>query len=57
MDVSTPHDLFLSYNRQDSSAVKSFADALRDRGIIPFLDRWYLLPGRSWIETLERELA
>jgi len=51
------YDLFMSYHWLDRVAVEEVARSLRDRGIKPFLDRWYLVPGRSWVGTLEKELA
>jgi hypothetical protein len=51
------YDVFLSYNRQDQEAVERVAKALRDRGLRVYLDRWYLISGRSWIDELERILA
>src|SRR5215472_13537734 len=53
----TPTDVFLSYSRADQDAVESIASALRERGLKPFLDRWYLPGGQPWPEALERELA
>jgi WD40 repeat protein len=37
--------------------VEVVAHALRSRGLTVFLDRWYLVPGRSWTEELEAALA
>jgi hypothetical protein len=50
-------DVFLSYSRADEAAVRRLADALRGRGLRPFLDRWYLHPGRSWQRELEEQLG
>jgi tetratricopeptide (TPR) repeat protein len=50
------HDLFLSYNSSDREIVEKVARKLRERGIKPFLDQWYLVPGRSWVEALEKSL-
>lgn len=50
------YDLFVSYHWRDHEAVEAVAQALRKRSLQPFLDRWYLVPGRSWIETLENTL-
>jgi TIR domain len=36
---------FLSYNSVDHSFVENIAQKLRDAGLTPFLDRWYLAPG------------
>jgi signal transduction histidine kinase len=48
------HDLFISYNWQDAETVERLAQGLRDHGLNPFLDRWYLIPGLSWPDRLER---
>ena len=50
------HDVFISYNRQDSAAVESVARALRERGLSVYLDRWYLAPGQPWRPALEDAL-
>jgi tetratricopeptide (TPR) repeat protein/KaiC/GvpD/RAD55 family RecA-like ATPase len=51
------YDLFISYHSLDHAAVELVANALRQRGLRPYLDRWYLIPGRSWLDTLEKSLA
>lgn len=51
------YDVFLSYSWQDHAAVEPIAQALRQRGLVPFLDRWYLAPGQPWIPTLQGVLA
>lgn len=55
--MTEPFDIFLSYNRRDEPAVERFAKALRDRGLKPFKDNWYLSPGDHWPSVLERRLA
>jgi hypothetical protein len=50
------YDLFVSYHWRDHGSVEPVAQSLRERGLQPFLDRWYLVPGRSWIDTLEKTL-
>jgi len=53
-DGSTgPFDVFLSHNSQDKSAVIELGEALRARGIRPWLDQWELVPGRPWQEAIE----
>lgn len=47
------HDIFFSYNWRDRTAVEAIARTLRERGLTVFLDRWYLVPGKPWPETLE----
>jgi hypothetical protein len=53
--VSVPptYDVFLSYNWRDQAAAEAIARTLRDQGLRVFLDRWYLVPGRPWPETVE----
>ncbi len=50
------YDLFVSYHWRDHGAVEAVARTLRDRGLRVFLDRWYLTPGQSWPQALERVL-
>jgi WD40 repeat protein len=49
-------DIFVSYSRADQDAVEQIGRALRARGLTVFLDRWYLVAGQSWPETLEKHL-
>jgi TIR domain len=51
------YDLFVSYHWRDREAVEMVARDLRDRGLKIFLDRWYLVPGQSWIAALEKVLG
>jgi TIR domain len=50
------YDVFLSYDSADHVIVEDVARKLRDRGLEPFLDRWYLIPGARWRSTLEQTL-
>ncbi len=50
------HDVFVSYNWRDQTAVHAIAQHLRAAGLTPFLDRWYLIPGQPWQPVLERAL-
>jgi hypothetical protein len=50
-------DVFLSYSHADRDAVERLGRALRDRGLTVFIDRWYLVAGQSWPETLEKHLS
>lgn len=56
-EVLRMYDLFMSYHSLDHVAVEAIARLLRERGIKPFLDRWYLVPGRSWLGALEKVLG
>jgi TIR domain len=49
--------VFLSYNSLDRAVVERVAKELNQRKCSCFIDRWYLLPGRDWVEALERSLA
>src|SRR5271165_3487185 len=55
--TASSYDLFLSYNSTDHVAVKDIADRLREVGLEPFLDRWYLVPGMRWRPELEKALG
>ena len=50
MTAATPahFDVFLSHNSKDKPAVEQIARKLRNRGIEPFLDTWYLSGGGMW---------
>jgi hypothetical protein len=50
-------DVFLSYSRADQAVVEGVAKRLHGLGLQVFLDRWYLAPGCSWPQALERALA
>lgn len=50
-------DVFISYNRRDTGATDTLANALRERGLSIFLDRWSLAPGSTWPEELQKALA
>lgn len=51
------YDVFLSYNSRDHAVVERVAIWLRQRGLKPFLDRWYLIPGKPWPLVLENLLV
>ncbi len=50
-------DVFISYNRRDTSAAEQIARALTERGLSVFLDRWTLQPGTAWTPALEAALV
>jgi formylglycine-generating enzyme required for sulfatase activity len=56
MNATAEFDVFVSYNTLDHAAVERIARALQDRGLSVFLDRWELVPGRSWPQALEGQL-
>jgi hypothetical protein len=51
------YDLFVSYHWRDREAVERVAHELCNRGLNVFLDRWYLVPGHSWVAALEKVLG
>jgi tetratricopeptide (TPR) repeat protein len=53
---AAPFDVFLSHNSRDNEAVTEIAQALKDRGLRPWLDAWELVPGGRWQEALEQIL-
>lgn len=51
------YDVFLSHNSTDREAVEIIARRLREEAqLVPFLDRWHLVPGEPWQEALEEAL-
>jgi hypothetical protein len=57
MNATAEFDVFLSYNTLNHMAVERLAGALKERSLTVFLDRWELVPGRSWPDALERHLG
>jgi type II secretory pathway predicted ATPase ExeA len=55
--AKSSYDVFLSYNSADHRVVEDVARKLRDKGLEPFLDRWYLAPGKRWRSKLEETLS
>ena len=55
--AESSYDVFLSYNSADHNVVENIALNLRDEGLKPFLDRWYLAPGARWRSKLEDTLS
>ena len=49
-------DVFLCHNSADKAAVKALGQALKERGILPWLDEWELPPGQAWQALLERQI-
>lgn len=46
-------DVFLSHNSKDKPAVRELAEALRERGVIVWLDEDELRPGLNWQNLIE----
>ena len=57
MHSQKSYDVFLSYDSADHEVVEVVARKLRDEGLEPFLDRWYLAPGARWRSKLEDTLT
>jgi len=41
-------DIFLSHNSADKPAVENIAHKLKSAGLEPWLDKWYLVPGKTF---------
>ena len=50
------HDVFISYNRNDSVHAEHLAEALRALDLSVFFDKRFLLPGSRWRPELENAL-
>lgn len=50
-------DVFLCHNSADKPAVRALARALKERGILPWLDEAELPPGQPWQALLEQQMA
>ena len=46
-------DVFLSHNTADKPAVEEVANRLVDAGMLPWLDKWNLVPGTAWQSAIE----
>jgi hypothetical protein len=49
--------VFLSHNTADKPAVEHLAQMLVDKGVLPWFDKWNLIPGAPWQQALEDALA
>ncbi len=49
-------DVFLCHNEQDKPFVKSIAEQLMEKEILPWLDEWETQPGRRWQRVLEDQI-
>ncbi|NQT36702.1 MAG: toll/interleukin-1 receptor domain-containing protein [Planctomycetes bacterium] len=50
------YDVFLSHNSKDKAAVEEIARQLKRVGIRPWLDKWDLEPGKSWVAALQKAI-
>jgi hypothetical protein len=46
--MSTASNVFLSYSAPDRPSLIRLGQALRDRGLKPFIDHWALVKGQAW---------
>jgi Novel STAND NTPase 1/TIR domain len=49
-------DIFLSHNSADKPAVEDIAHKLKTAGVEPWLDKWYLVPGKTFQSGLANAL-
>lgn len=49
-------DVFISHSRTSTPAAKKLADALRARGVSPWLDGEQVMPGGAWRGTIRNAL-
>ncbi|HZF07148.1 MAG TPA: TIR domain-containing protein, partial [Thermoanaerobaculia bacterium] len=51
--MEPPFHVFISHNSRDKLTVREICEALRERGLQPWLAEEELIPGRDWQEALE----
>jgi hypothetical protein len=51
------YQVSLSYNRENKPAVEELARWLVRTGFQPWLDKWNLIPGEPWQETIEEAMV
>lgn len=56
MMLNSNSDVFLCHNSNDKPVVEEIARRLLGKGIIPWLDKWNLIPGEPWQEAIEAAL-
>ncbi len=57
MSTEFEFDVFLSHNSEDKPQVELIGQRLKSEfGLNPFLDKWNLIPGKTWPKELERAL-
>ncbi len=50
------YDVFLCYHSADREQVTASGQRLKDRGLLPWLDKWEIPPGTRWQKELSRRL-
>lgn len=53
-NIDRTYQVFLSYNSKDLTEVIKLGEALKERGLSVWLDKWELRPGLPWMNTIER---
>jgi len=56
MSEKRQFDVFLCHNSIDKTEVEEIAHKLKELGLVPWLDKWELIPGRSWRRLLEAQI-
>ena len=56
MSKTRQFDVFLCHNSNDKTEVKAVAYKLKELGLVPWLDEWELIPGRSGRKSLEAQI-
>jgi len=56
MSEKRQFDVFLCHNTSDKTEVEKIAYKLKELGLVPWLDKWELIPGRSWQRLLEAQI-
>ena len=51
-DSQSRYAVFLSHDGRDKDLIESIAHKLRDSGLLPWFDKWELIPGNRWIGGL-----
>jgi len=46
----------VSYARRDWDKIEPIIVALKDRGILPWVDKWDMVPGKVWQDVLRNQL-
>ncbi len=54
--MSKPLQVFISYSRTDGEWAKSFAEALKKRGVAVWFDQFDIAPGESFRDAIETGL-
>jgi hypothetical protein len=50
------YDVFLCHNSKDKAPVEEIAKRLKTVGIRPWLDKWEIVSGQSWVSALQKAI-